>query len=804
MRSALPVALALLLGLGSVHTSAQVLLKVDARAEVAAPRTGHIQMGTVRSPQGQTLGADSQALRRNGQPWLPVMAEYHYSRAPASQWQTQLHLLKASGIDIVASYVFWNHHEEQDGRFDWTGRRDLRRFVQQARAAGLKVVVRIGPWAHGEARYGGIPDWVVDAMPTRRNDPQYLRHVERFYQRIGEQLRGLYWKDGGPVIAVQLENEYNLTGPGQGEAHISTLKRLALKAGMDVPLYTVTGWDGAVYPSGEVVPVLGGYADAPWARHTNEMPPRETYAFRFGSRVTGDLGAQTRAQRRGTAETDTDQVPFLGAEYGGGLPAMYRRRTLVSPDDITAMLPVQIGSGVNLLGYYMFHGGRNPVRVGGPALEESSLSGGYNDTPRINYDFQAPLGPDGQQRPVLGQLRPWHYFLAEHGPRLAVMTPRPPERTPVAHTELQTPRWSVRSRGDSGFLFFNHHVRLHPLPPLQGVQFELQLPGGSITLPMRPVDIADGAHFMWPFNMDLDGVLLRHATAMPVTRVDAGELGIVHVFMQTPGMDAEFALPDGVRTLPAGTGRLLPIGHTPSAGAGRPRVVSVMLLSPAEAAQLQVLDLAGRRRLVFSEQQAWVEQGRLHLRGPATQELQAAVFPALPRPRAAGLQSRMDGVLQRLSLPAIGQEMALDIHATRAAGTAPRILTGGLAGAALQPIPEAFAAAAGWTLKLPAAWPRGVDEVLLEIDFVGDIGRVFSGTRMLDDWYYNGQPWQLGLQAVGVKPGEALALAVLPLRADAPIYLEAAHRPRWAPGQDQVAELRTARLLPLRRVRIAP
>ena len=110
-------------------------------------------------------------------------------------------------------------------------------------------------------------------------------------------------------------------------------------------------------------------------------------------------------------------------------PAADHARALAG-DDIAAMLPVQLGSGVNLLGYYMFHGGRNPVREGGPALEESSLSGGYNDTPRINYDFQAPLGPEGQQRPVMGKMRPWHYFLAEHGPRLATMTPRRPERTP--------------------------------------------------------------------------------------------------------------------------------------------------------------------------------------------------------------------------------------------------------------------------------------------------------------------------------------------------------------------------------------
>lgn len=789
---------ALLLATLGPAAGAETVLKLDARAEAAAPQAGHLQLGAARSPQGHTLSANSQYLLRDGQPWLPVMGEYHYSRAPASQWADQLRLMKAAGIDIVASYVFWNHHQELPGAFQWKGNRDLRRFVQLAQAAGLQVVVRLGPWVHGEARHGGIPDWVVDRMPTRRNDPEYLGHVERLYAEIGAQLKGLLWKDGGPVIGVQLENEYNLRGAGRGEQHIGTLKRLALKAGLDVPLYTVTGWDGAVYPAGEVLPVFGGYADEPWATSTQELPPKETHAFRFDTRVSGDLGAQTRSRAPGTAETDKDQVPFLGAEYGPGLPAMYRRRTLVSPDDIAAMLPVQIGSGVNLLGYYMFHGGRNPVGVGGRGLEESTLSGGYNDTPRISYDFQAPLGPDGQPRPVLARLRPFHYFLRDYGALLATMTVRRPENTPASPADLQTPRWSVRSRGDSGFLFFNNHVRQYAMPVQAGVRFEIQLPGGTLTLPSRPVDIPGGSYFIWPINLELDGIRLRHATAQPVARLDAGAQGIVHLFMPTPGIEAEFALDDGVKTLSAQGGQLLTIGKS----GGRP--VSLLLLSPQEAQQLQILDIAGQRRLVFSEQQAWVADGRLQLRGPATQALHAAVFPALPRPRAAGLQTRMDGPLQHLEFKPDTAEPQLQITATRPAGMAPPVLKGGLAKAAVQPIPEAFASAATWSLKLPRPLAPQADDVLLELDFVGDIGRLFDGNRLLDDWYYNGQRWQIGLRQFALLPGAELRLSVLPLRADAPIYIDAAHRPDFAAGQTQRAELRGARLLPLRRVAITP
>lgn len=790
--------LALLLAGLQPLAGADTVLKVDARATAPAPLSGHLQLGAARSPQGVALAANSQYLTRDGQPWLPVMGEYHYTRAPAAQWDTQLRLMKAAGIDIVASYVFWNHHQEQPGAFNWKGNRDLRRFVQLAQAAGLKVVVRLGPWAHGEARYGGIPDWVVDKMPTRSNDAEYLRHVERLYAEIGQQIRGLLWKDGGPVVGVQLENEYNLRGPGRGEDHIRSLKALALKAGMDVPLYTVTGWDGTVYPSGEVLPVFGGYPDEPWATSTTELPPKETHAFRFDTRVSGDLGAQTKSHQPGTAETDKDKVPFLGAEYGAGLPAMYRRRTLVSADDIAAMLPAQLGSGVNLLGYYMFHGGRNPVGAGGTGLEESSLSGGYNDTPRISYDFQAPLGPDGQQREVLTRLRPFHLFLRDYGARLAPMTVRQPERTPANPADLQTPRWAVRSQGDSGFLFFNNHVRQYPMPAQTGVRFEVQLPGGTLTLPRQPVDIPSGAYFIWPLNLDLDGIKLRYATAQPLVRLDAGAQGIVHVFAPTPGVAAEFAFEDGVKTLASTGAQSLTIGQSK----GRP--VSVLLLSAEEVQQLNVLELAGQRRLVFSAQQAWVADGRLQLRGLATAPLQASVFPALPKPRAAGLNVTQDGLLQRLSLPADTDAPVLKATATRPAGNAPRLMKGGLANATVQPIPEAFAAAAAWSLTLPQQLPAGLEDVLLEIDFVGDIGRLFDGTRMLDDWYYNGQRWQIGLRQFSLKPGATLDLSVLPLRADAPVYIDAAHRPTFAAGQTQVATLRGARLLPIRRVSITP
>ncbi len=160
---------------------AEIILQIDASAPTPPPLIGYFHMGAALSPNGDRIDINNQYLMRDGHPWLPVMGEFHFSRSPAESWETELQKMKSAGINIVSSYVIWNHHEEQEGKFNWQGNRDLRRFVQLCTKTGLDVVVRVGPWAHAEARYGGIPDWVVDTTPTRSDDPQYLRYVERLY-----------------------------------------------------------------------------------------------------------------------------------------------------------------------------------------------------------------------------------------------------------------------------------------------------------------------------------------------------------------------------------------------------------------------------------------------------------------------------------------------------------------------------------------------------------------------------------------------------------------------------------------------
>lgn len=780
---------------------AQTVARVDATGTTPQPRSGHLRMGEGQGPNG-AIGINSLHLTRDGRPWLPVMGEFHFSRFPAAYWEEEILKMKAAGVTIVASYVLWNQHERAPGTLDWTGDRDIRRFVELCRKHGMLFFLRPGPWVHAESRFGGLPDWIVGATRVRSDDPLYLAEVERFWRALHGELRGLLWKEGGPIVGLQIENEYNLTGPGQGREHIATLKALARRIGFDVPLYTVTGWDQTVYPKGEVVPVMGGYPDEPWSARRDKLAPKENYLFRFDSRVSGDLGAQTRGGRRGDADDDVADTPFLGAEYGGGVPVMYRRRPLLSAEDVAAAVTTQIGSGINLLGYYMFHGGANPL-AGGRGLEESQRSGGYNDVPMIGYDFQAPLGQYGEVGVVSRRLRPLHAFLGEYGSRLATMAVRRPAAVPRDKDDHDTLRWSLRSEGDSGFLFVNNHVRQYPTPVHRAVRFELKLPGGEIRLPASGVDVPAGASFVWPVNLDLDGINLAWATAQPVTRLEDAS-GPIHVLAATLAGPVELAFAgDAIRAISAPTrrdgGRLIarikPSAERLVTVTGRDgRRIRLLILDPAAAGRIWVGNLAGRRRLVLTDADLFFAGDQMVLRQRGERRF---AFTAWPRDTGlsadAALQSDRHGHY-RAVVPGPAARR-LDPAVLRPPGQAPAIEIGGPARAAMQPLPEAHRAAGAWTFTIPQDALKDASDAYLEIDYRGDVARLFDGTTMLDDAFWDGRIWRIGLKRFAGRLGRQWTMTVMPMRADAPIYLDETARAKL-PATGQVAIVEAVRLVP--------
>ena len=553
--------------LASVPAAAQQVL-IDATAPVPPPQPVAAKLGSSVSPSGQILGVNSQYLTLNGQPWLPVMGEFHFSRYPQDKWEEEILKMQAAGVQILSTYVIWIHHEQQQGHFDWQGQRDLRLFTQLCARHGMYVYPRIGPWAHAEVRNGGLPDWVLAAGPTRQNDPTYLAEVQTFYQQIALQLKGLLWKDGGPVIGLQLENEYRSHGPGKGDEHIRTLKQMAVADGLDVPFYTVTGWDGAAIPLDAALPVFGGYPDAPWDGSPKKLPANEVYAFRFANRSAGSMGAIGSGNQ--SAADSYRGTPFLTAEVGDGIEDTYFRRPVVSADDVAAIPTVMLGSGANLLGYYMFHGGRNPQPEPGTdiTLQESQATGYPTDLPLRSYDFQAPLGEFGQERESLRKLKLVHYFLNDFGSMLAPMMLRAPATTPASTADMTVPRVSARTAGDRGFVFFNNHVRGQVSPAREGFQVVLQLPGGAVRVPDLPMTLAPDTYGIWPVNLQCGSTTLRYATAQLFKRVQVGSQ-TWYLFFALPGVQPEFAFA-GSPTVST-TGEVQDASHGRSAAFARDR-----------------------------------------------------------------------------------------------------------------------------------------------------------------------------------------------------------------------------------------
>jgi len=808
----------------AVAQAASTVIRIDASQAWSEPGPADYNLEFATAPNGDTFGLNTRTLLLNGKPWLPVGGEFHFSRFPRAQWEDELLKMKAAGVKVVTAYVIWIHHEEIEGRFDWQGQRDLRAFAQLCGKHGLYMVARIGPWDHAEVRNGGLPDWVMKQGPTRVNDPAYLASVRNWYGQVGAQLNDLLWKDGGPVIGVQLENEYSKRGPGAGDEHILALKQIAQSSGLNVPLYLVTGWDNAVIPPHAVVPVYGGgYPDEPWDSSIVKLKAAQVYAFRFHSRINS--GPKINGAGDSPDSTDPASLPYLTIEIGGGIEDTYHRRPVIAADDIGAQVPVMLGSGVNLYGTYMFQGGENPDGAL-TTLQESQQTGYPNDLPIKSYDFQAPLGEFGQERASLRKLKVFDYFMNDFGDELAPMQVHAPDLTPADPSDLSIPRASVRSRGDSGFIFFNNYVRGYAMPARPASQFEIRLPSGTLTVPRHPITLASGSYFIWPFNLHLSSVTLRYSTAQLFTRIENAGVP-TYYFEAQPAIPVEFALDAAtVKSITASSGQVT----------REQNAIYVSEVSPGLDATIDVLSTDGHqvRLAVLTRAQAedaWkvriggsdhlliagadfsadpdASQGEIWLRSRASSHFTFTLVPPPAAPLKASLPLTTSASTSNsvsFSAEAAAWTPPLDCVQTEAAGIAPRVKAGPALdwrphGVAQAPDAGPLPNAAHWSITIPAgALPaganNGVSDLYLRINYDGDVARLSSGSRLLDDNFYNGEPWTIGLKRYLAPEGPTtFELSILPLRKDAPIYLETATPPAYAPN-GQAIKLKGITLVP--------
>jgi beta-galactosidase len=772
---------------------------IDARTPAEPPRPLPFAIGGI-SPDGHALSANNQFLTRDGKPWFPIVGEFHYARYRNDQWEQELLKIKAGGVQVISTYIFWIYHEEIEGQFDWTGQRDLRRFVDLCAKHGLYVWIRIGPWDHGEVRNGGLPDWLLKKTATRQNDPVYLKFVARFFDAIGDQLKGRFWKDGGPIIGVQLENEYTARGPGKGEEHIVKLRELALQAGLDAPFYTVTAWDGAIIPSRDVLPVFSGYADGFWWRSVDDLPPSANYFFtpiRCEENVADDLSS-----KHPEIDAVDFRYPFLTAEMGGGMEVSYHRRPLVTADDVASMELVKLGSGVTMYGYYMFHGGTNPDgRL--TTLQESQATGYPNDLPVKSYDFQAPIGESGRENPSFRSLKLLHLFLTDFGSQLAPMTPYFPERSPTDKRDVATPRVSARMQGAQGFIFINNYQRSYPLPEHKNFQLQLKLSSGTITIPRKPIAIPSGAYTIWAVNLEMGGFLLRYATAQLVCKVTNPE---TYFFFAEPGVRTEFAFEDKIEnTIEAPSARVTRADGWVYLDNVRPGTqaaihlhnkagadTQIVVLSREQALNAWKLTLAGRERLILSSAELYVDGNQLTTLADDPSQLSASFFPAIEGVPGGFRKQGADGIFSVYAAEVHPVVLTATVEKMRVPGPDPPWKMS--RDVPLVPDESAFQSAACWRIRLPDLKP-GID-VFLKIKYQGDVARLYAGDKLLDDNFYNGSVWSVRLGADVMKEHEkSLELRILPLRQSAPIYFPRSARPALPSGA-QVADLQEVTLQP--------
>src|SRR3984885_6135313 len=180
---------------------------------------------------GHSFRVDGDHFSLDGKPFRVLAGEMHYARVPREYWRDRLRKAKAMGLNTITTYVFWNVHEPQPGVYDFSGNNDVAEFIREAQQEGLYVILRPGPYACAEWEFGGFPSWLLKDHSTvvRSSDPKFMDPAKRWLTRLSQELAPLQIGNGGPIILVQVENEYGSFGADH--AYMEHLRQSLLDAG---------------------------------------------------------------------------------------------------------------------------------------------------------------------------------------------------------------------------------------------------------------------------------------------------------------------------------------------------------------------------------------------------------------------------------------------------------------------------------------------------------------------------------------------------------------------------------------------
>ena len=177
----------------------------------------------------QKFEAGNGTFLLNNEPFVVKAAELHYPRIPKPYWDQRIKLCKALGMNTICLYTFWNAHEPKEGEFDFTGQNDLREFIKLCKENDMKVILRPGPYVCAEWEMGGLPWWLLKKkdIRLRENDPYFLERVDKFQKAVADQVSDLTIANGGPIIMVQVENEYG--SYGEDKKYVANIRDMLRK-----------------------------------------------------------------------------------------------------------------------------------------------------------------------------------------------------------------------------------------------------------------------------------------------------------------------------------------------------------------------------------------------------------------------------------------------------------------------------------------------------------------------------------------------------------------------------------------------
>lgn len=297
----------------------------------------------------------------DGEPYQVISGEMHYTRVPRAYWRERLRMARAMGLNTITTYVFWNVHEPRPGVYDFSGQYDIAEYIREAQQEGLHVILRPGPYICAEWEFGGYPSWLLKdrELKLRSRDPKFVVAMERWFTRLGQEITPLLLRNGGPIIAVQVENEYGSFG--DDHSYMEAVKSALLKAGLgsDV-LFTADGADNLAKGTLPELPAV----------------------VNFGS---GDAAKSFAALK--SARPDG---PSMSGEYWAGWFDHWGAKhhmTDGKQEEQELEWILRNGYSVNI---YMFHGGTNFGWMNGANSDGTDYK---PDT--TSYDYDAPLNEQG-------------------------------------------------------------------------------------------------------------------------------------------------------------------------------------------------------------------------------------------------------------------------------------------------------------------------------------------------------------------------------------------------------------------------